>query len=325
MTQPRHAETTSPADALRTLRLLWAGLLAYTLLVFVTYARVDPSELYHVHGSGLSGGLSRAALMLCLPLALVGVVSALFFLDRALSFRPLSLVGRWHRRAVFAAVIVAFILGWWAPFTVDQDDLTVGASNITGALAVGAMLALLAVPLPARTALARVRAGAARPMRSRARVALTLAVLLMLLVSLPWVAADFGFYLSDAPLLGRIFVAERLVQGETAVHPGHHHGMDGVLLVLSFLVMLPLTARLAHTGVRALARFLACLGVTYGSYNVLQDFWHEQVWKRSADGFDFANRLYPSLSAEWGAMVLFAALLFVLLSRASRERRSDGL
>ena len=41
-----------------------------------------------------------------------------------------------------------------------------------------------------------------------------------LVVALPWIAADLGFAL-----------------GGVGIHPGHHHGMDGVLLVLSALLL----------------------------------------------------------------------------------------
>jgi hypothetical protein len=66
--------------------------------------------------------------------------------------------------------------------------------------------------------------------------------IVLLVAALPWLAADLGLYSNGVPLLGRLFqsgqfLPERpgLPNFAPAVHHGHHHGMDGVLLVLTAL------------------------------------------------------------------------------------------
>ena len=45
---------------------LWAAVLA---AIVVTYARLDPAELYHVSRDGLAGGFSRALVVANFPLS----------------------------------------------------------------------------------------------------------------------------------------------------------------------------------------------------------------------------------------------------------------
>ena len=79
----------------------------------------------------------------------------------------------------------------------------------------------------------------------------TLAIVL-LVAALPWLAADLGLYSNGFPLLGRLFqsgqfLPERpgLPNFAPAVHHGHHHGMDGVLLVWTGLLLSRRLARRA--------------------------------------------------------------------------------
>jgi len=61
-----------------------------------------------------------------------------------------------------------------------------------------------------------------------------------LFVGLPWLAAELGFFLNGVPLLGWLYqtgtylpTVPGLPPFPPAVHHGHHHGMDGVLLLLT--------------------------------------------------------------------------------------------
>ena len=53
---------------------LWALVLA---AIVVTYARLEPAELYNVSREGLAGGLSRAVVELNFPISLVAIALAL--------------------------------------------------------------------------------------------------------------------------------------------------------------------------------------------------------------------------------------------------------
>src|SRR4029077_17819529 len=101
------------------------------------------------------------------------------------------------------------------------------------------------------------------------RVALAVA---FLVAALPWLAADLGLFSNGFPLLGRLFqsgefLPERpgLPTFAPAVHHGHHHGMDGVLLVLSALLLSRRVGEVKRYGLRqGLAAYLAlmfCYGI----------------------------------------------------------------
>src|SRR5207253_5806951 len=98
--------------------------------------------------------------------------------------------------------------------------------------------------------------------------------LLLVLAALPWEAADLGLYLP-----GSIFMSAQHPGGSplAAVHHGHHHGMDGTLLVLTVLLL----SRTLRPGRLhgLLAAYLALL-LGYGLGNVVNDGWLEQVAKR---------------------------------------------
>ena len=53
--------------------LVWMLFAVVTTEILVTYSRVPASELYHVSGSGIEGGLSRALVFLNFPVALVAL------------------------------------------------------------------------------------------------------------------------------------------------------------------------------------------------------------------------------------------------------------
>src|ERR671935_693465 len=62
--------------------LAWALLAASGAAVLVTYSRVPADELYHVTGSGLAGGASRALVYANFPVALVAIPIAAIAAER---------------------------------------------------------------------------------------------------------------------------------------------------------------------------------------------------------------------------------------------------
>jgi len=78
--------------------LVWLLFAVVTTEILVTYSRVPARELYHVSGSGIEGGLSRALVFLNFPVALV-----------ALAILPLVYV-RLGRRSYRAVAILSGIL-----------------------------------------------------------------------------------------------------------------------------------------------------------------------------------------------------------------------
>jgi hypothetical protein len=53
--------------------VVWMLFAVVTIEVIVTYSRIPARELYHVSGSGIEGGLSRALVFVNFPVALVAL------------------------------------------------------------------------------------------------------------------------------------------------------------------------------------------------------------------------------------------------------------
>jgi hypothetical protein len=274
---------------------LWG---ATTLAVLVTYSRLDPAELYHTSHDGLAGGLSRSLVLLNFPVALVAIALVLV----AVGALP---------RAVWwvagAAIALCAIVAW--PGVVDQDDLDARPINAVPTL--GLLLALALTMLAAR------RAGASfapRLIGDHMRIA---AAAVVIVLSLPWVAAEVGFHLPGDVFLGEEPYREKDGTVLAAVHLGHHHGLDGALLVLTALLL----SRPRPAGRRLRAALAVYLGLmfAYGAVNFAQDFWLEQVVKRGWTDASIPSALVPGARPIWLVVLALAALAtFGLLRERDR-------
>jgi hypothetical protein len=235
-------------------------------------------------------------------IALVAIAAA------RLATRPAALA------AAVAAVLCATI-GF--PGVIDQADLDARPVNALAGAGVVIALALTLV------ALIREGVGPTRPF-GRADLHRALAAVALLLVGLPWVFAELGFYVSDLPVLGRLFLAKEVVPstgGEPslhAVHLGRHHGMDGVLLAISALVLSRVPRQLASAWQAvALSSYLALMFV-YGLANALQDFWTEQLVKRGTVSVKIPSLIRPDATWAWAAMVGATLLICLAVFRVGR-------
>src|SRR4029077_9087711 len=102
---------------------LWLLFAFVALEIVVTYSRVPANELYHVSGSGLEAGASRALVFLNFPVALVAL-AVLGLLYERFASRAL---------AVVAAVLCAAV--FW-PGVVSQANLDAKSVNALAALGV---------------------------------------------------------------------------------------------------------------------------------------------------------------------------------------------
>jgi hypothetical protein len=294
--------------------IVWALFAVVAVEVFVTYARVSSQDLYHVSGSGIEGGASRVLVFLGYPFSIVAV---------ALAAIAAAHIGT-RAAAVTAGVATVLCATIGFPGVIDQADLD--ARPVNALAAVGVVLAL------ALTIIALVRAGVGptRPFEW-ADIARVLAAAGLLFVALPWIFAELGFYASDAPVIGRIFLAKQLAPslgGEPslhAVHLGRHHGMDGVLLAISALVLsrVPRQMRSAKQAI-ALAAYLSLM-LVYGLANALQDFWIEQLVKRGTISVRIPSLIRPDLSWAWAAIVTAAALICLAAQRVVRVDHPEGV
>ena len=271
--------------------VLWLPWAIVTAAVLATYSWVEPEELYHVSGSGISGGLSRALVLLNFPVAVAALPVIGLAVDRL----------RKSRVAVGTAIVAAILcLVAVVPGVVDAGDLDWRPVNILPAIGVG-----LAVALGIASGLFGDRV----PVRPAA-VAF---VVLALALSLPWLVAEWGFYLDGVPLLGRLFLTGAVVDGHAAVHLGHHHGMDGTLLLLSALPLIPLSRRVTSRVLGVAIGCFAGLQIAYGLANAVQDGWGEQVWKRGWVDDQMPSVLNPGLSLPWLGIVIAGALFSALI------------
>jgi hypothetical protein len=289
--------------------IVWAMFVVATVVVFVTYSRLPPEDLYNVSGSGVSGGASRALVYLNYPVALAAI-AILGVLSQRLPRR--------YAGVVAMGVVLCAAVFW--PGIVDQGDLDARPANAIAALGV-----LVAAAL---TAVAAWRFG---PTERRGRLPgdparLALAGVVFLL-ALPWIAAENGVSFDGAPALGTIYQTGELrsqphaAELHPAVHHGDHHGMSGALLVLAALLLSRVLPSIDRRRPRALLGAYLALMLCYGLGNIANDFWLEQVTKRGWTDRQVPDLTVPKPTLAWGIVVLSAAAIWCVSAwRATRPR-----
>jgi hypothetical protein len=280
---------------------VWALFAVVIVEILVTYSRLPASELYHVSSSGLTGGASRALVFLNFPLALVAIPILVLLAEQLPSCPP--------KIVASIGVVLSAAIFW--PGVVKQSDLDARPVNAIAALGV-----LTAVAL---TAFAAWKLD--RPARLARRLGDAIRVFLAaigLALGLPWIAADLGVHFNGVPVLGTLYQTGELRSqpGDPVLHPavhyGHHHGMDGVLLVLSALLLSRLLESVAPTWLRwALGGYVALM-FCYGAGNVANDFWLEQIVKRGWTNWEISDVTTPKASIAWGVIVLAAVALWAI-------------
>jgi hypothetical protein len=292
---------------------VWVLFALVAVALFVTYARLPPASLYHVSGSGVVGGASRALVFGGYPFAFVAVAIAWIAAARI----------RGRLAVAFAATASVLCATVGFPGVIDQGDLD--ARPVNALAGIGVLLTLVLTVW----ALLSGGPGDSAPFQ-RADWARVAAAVVIALAAAPWIWAELGFYVSDTPVLGSIFLAEQVkpsLGGEPslhAVHLGHHHGMDGTLLALSALALSRVPARMPRKGEgTALAAYVSLM-LAYGLANALQDDWNEQLVKRGTVDFKLPSMIRPAPSGAWAGILLGAALIYFVLFRVGRVTRSEG-
>jgi hypothetical protein len=290
--------------------VVWAMFTVVTIAVFVTYWRLPPQDLYHVSGSGLTGGASRALVYLNFPVALAAIPILILLSQRL----PGRLV--W---AMAAGIVLSAAVFW--PGIVDQADLD--ARLVNAIAAIGVLVAVLL------TAVAAWRSGRierrGRLPGDPARFAVAGVVVLL---ALPWIAAELGFSFNGVPVLGTLYQTGELrsqphmAELHPAVHHGDHHGLSGTLLVLTALLLSRVLPSIGRRWVRGVLGAYLALLLCYGFGNIANDFWLEQVTKRGWTNWQIPDVTTPKATWAWGIIVLSAAAIWCLSAwRATRPRR----
>jgi hypothetical protein len=288
---------------------VWAMWTVVLGMIFVAYRRLPPDtrdatdDLYHVSGNGLAGGLSRVLVELNFPMALVAVLVILVAMDAL----PRS---SWALAA--PAIALSAVVAW--PGVVDQDDLDARVVNVIPALGVAVALGL--------TLAAGRRAGwnvAGRLPLDPVRLGIAVVVLVL---SIPWIAAELGVFLPDGVFIMRRVAPDTDGLPIAAVHLGHHHGFDGALVALSALLLSRPRLRRGTTARVTVA--VTALALAYGIVNCVQDAWNEQLVKRGTLDWKIPGAILPSLSWIWLVILVLAALTALALRAESLSVDSPG-
>jgi hypothetical protein len=292
---------------------VWSLFALVALAIVFTYSRLPPESLYHTSGGGLEAGAGRALVFAGFPVALVAIPIAWIAVARLRT--RLAVAG-----GVLATILCATV-GF--PGVIDQTDLD--ARPVNALAGVGALVALALTA----AALTRGGLGESQPFNSWDIARIGLAVVLVV-AALPWIWAELGFYVDETPVIGDPFLAGQVrpsldqEQGLRAVHLGHHHGMDGILLALGALLLSRVPSRMPRKGEgTALAAYVAVL-LTYGLANALQDGWNEQLVKRGTVDAQLPSVIRPDLSAAWLGILLGAVAIYFVLFRVGRVNRPEG-
>jgi hypothetical protein len=296
---------------LREVSVLWGMYLFVAAEVFATYSRLPPHELYHVSRNGWTAGAGRTLVFLNWPVALAAIPM--------LAVAASAARGRVVSALAAAAALLCCAVFW--PGVVDEADLDAKWSNAIAAAGSGLAFGLAVYVLLRRGLGPRTRASG-----DRARVAI---VVLLVLVSLPWLAADLGFLIGRWPLFGSVYYSDEWyapfghAREHRAVHAGNHHGLVGALLVVTVLLLSRTLAALGPKLRVAIGAYLAVLGV-YGLANIANDFWLEQIVKRGVTQWQFPSMIVPAVSLNWLILLVVAAGVYVLLLRRAPPGRPVG-
>jgi hypothetical protein len=285
---------------------IWSMFAVVLIAIVVTYTRIPPEQLYNVTGHGVvDGGLSRALVYVNFPLGVAAMAMLLATADR---------MTREARIAALAA------LALWLPVfsrsVLDESRLDANWRNAIPAAGV-AVAALLTLTTPA-----------VRPARVRGDLLRIVFAALVLVVALPWIAAELGFGFSGVPVLGQIFQTQELRSqpGQDVLHPavhyGDHHGLEATLLIITALLLSRMLGAVRSRRLHAALGFAVALLIAYGVGNIANDFWTEQVVKRGWTTWFVPNVLEPKLSYGWLVIVVGAVVLWLVAFRPRYGRRT---
>jgi hypothetical protein len=281
--------------------VVWVLFGLATVAVFETYWRLPPAELWKVTNSGFVGGIGRAFVFVSFSAALAGLAVLPIVADRLDDRRTDTI-------ALIAFVLCATVAipGVQTPSHLDPKwSNTFAVAGVALAVALTGWAAARGRPEPVRTG----RAG------DRARLLLGAVALFF---AAPYIAAELGFFLDGVPLLGSIFQTGSIRPEpgagylHPAVHHGHHHGLDGFLLVTTALLLSRLLGGIRRHRTRTLVAAILSLMLVYGVANMANDLWIEQVVKRGWTSWQVPDVLVPKASLAWAALLAAAALCYAL-------------
>src|SRR5437868_12318227 len=291
-----------------TVVVVWGMFAAVVVAIVVTYSRHAPEDLYNVTGRGfVDGGLSRALVYVNFPIGIAAMAMLVVLADR------MSVEQR-----IAAAAAALLWIPVFSPSVLSESYLDATWWNAIPAAGV-AVAAVVTLTTPAL-----------RPERVRGdRVRIAVGVAL-LVVALPWVAAELGLDFTHVPVLGQIFQTHELRYQpgpyflHPAVHYGDHHGLEGTLLVITGLLLSRLLGAVRSPRLHAASGFFCALLIAYGLGNIANDFWLEQVVKRGWTRHFLPDVLEPKVNWGWLAILVGALALWLIAFRPRTAATVSG-
>ena len=137
---------------------------------------------------------------------------------------------------------------------------------------------------------------------------------LTLLIGIPWIFANSGMFVSDVPVLGNIYLAKQTFEGHPAVHLGSHHGYKGFTFFLLMILVFTTVKYLHNKKIKIIAGLVCCYLLAWGFYNMFQDFFTEQIFKRDLVNFTFPNAT-ANFSISFSLAVISSILIYTFVWR----------
>ena len=296
-----------PRPGLTGVLVVWAVWIVVCAATWATNARIPVSLLYGFHGAGIVSAAGRVVVLLGWPIALAAVPLEAVAVERFLASPHTPVTGRVVSAASVVSVALCVTIAWPGA----QQGSHLDAKYINAPAAVGVAIAFgLTMYVVAAT-------GRGDPLpRTRAAVAWAAVFLAILVLSIPWLLANLGYYAGDVPGLRSIFMSRQVVPEPgrphlAAVHLGNHEGVDGVLLAITAVVLMRTLGQIARSWRRtALAVYLSVL-LVYGLAVALADGWHEQITKRGWTDWKVPSVLHPAASWGWLAVLMVALVVWL--------------
>jgi hypothetical protein len=292
----------------RAVVIVWTMFAVVVAAIVVTYSRLPPEDLYNVVGSGfVGGGLSRAVVYVNFPVGLAALALLVATADR---------MSRLQR--VLAIVAAALWVPVFSPSVVSQSYLDARWWNAVPAVGVGLALVLT------------LRTPAFRPEQVRGDAVRVVVGSLLVLLALPWIAAELGFDFAGVPVLGQIFQTHELrhqpgvAELHPAVHYGDHHGLEATLLVITALLVSRMLGAVRSRRLHAATGLAISLLLPYGLMNIANDAWLEQVVKRGWTSWEIPGVTEPHANWGWLAILLATPVLWFSLFRPRGVTRPRG-
>jgi hypothetical protein len=293
---------------------LWALWIAVSAATWATNARTSVSLLYGVHAAGVVSAAGRVVVLLGWPIALAAIPLLAISVERFLASPHSRRSARLVAGTSLVSVALCLTIAW--PSVQKSSHLDARWGNVPAALGVALAFAVTMVVL------ATTGSGERAP-RRRGDAFWIAFFAVLLVLSIPWLLANLGYYAGDVPGLRSVFFSKQVVPEPghphlRAVHLGNHEGLDGVLLAITAVVLVRTLGRIAGSARRTvLAGYLSVLFV-YGLAVALADGWHEQVTKRGWTSWTVPNVLHPSASWAWLAVLVISLLVWLVVKMESQ-------